>query len=260
MERNVNFKVFFTLQWNIYSHIYISMAKGSKLLPDKSSLNRIWKEYFTNTDTQMCKHEHYKRCCVAVSMVTYSRWDMLSSHISLDTSDSTGWTIPVYPKLQTVTLMSRSSILLLYCEGISVHVSTWRNCDSPHRLSTAFWQLCDSGVWIPLCSQTAPSIEETQSQRQCEDILPNSTNLEKYLTGETVCVHTYLSRSDLNVKVVPLVWNLEYFGPSKAIYPKSVFVDQESIGTHAEHDVHSLWVLWQIQMCVTYIHLINYLL
>lgn len=51
---------------------------------------------------------------------------------------------------------------------------------------------------------------------------------------------TNLSRSDLDVEVVPLVRNLEDFGPSKTVYPESVFVDQEPVGTHAEHDVHTL--------------------
>lgn len=43
--------------------------------------------------------------------------------------------------------------------------STWRNCDSPHRLSTAAWQIDDSGAWIPRCSQTALSVVN-QSQKE----------------------------------------------------------------------------------------------
>lgn len=54
---------------------------------------------------------------------------------------------------------------------------------------------------------------------------------------------SHLSGSDLYVEVVPLVRNLEYFRPSKTVYPKSVFVDQEAIGTHTEHDVHTFRIL-----------------
>lgn len=60
-----------------------------------------------------------------------------------------------------------------------------------------------------------------------------------------VWVGSYLSWSDLDVEVVPLVRNLEYFGPSKTIYPKSVFVNQESVGAHTKHDVYTLRILKQ---------------
>lgn len=51
-------------------------------------------------------------------------------------------------------------------QAVWMHQSTWRNCDSPHRLSTAFWQLGDSRVWIPLYSQTAPSIKHNISEKK----------------------------------------------------------------------------------------------
>lgn len=67
------------------------------------------------------------------------------------------------------TRMSIPKILVYMCSTcsskcvcVSVCISTWRNCDSLHRLSTAFWQIGDSGVWIPPCSQTALSVKETK--------------------------------------------------------------------------------------------------
>lgn len=58
-----------------------------------------------------------------------------------------------------------------------------------------------------------------------------------------VWVHTHLSWSDLNVEVVPLVRNLEDLGPSEAVDPEPVFVNQEPVGAHAQHDVHAIRVL-----------------
>lgn len=115
---------------------------------------------------------------------------------------------------------------------------TWRSCDSPHRPSTAAWQIDGSGAWIPRCSQTVPSVIH-QLQRE---------HSIKRRQSRTSCPwwSTNLSRSDLNVKVVPLVWNLEDFRPSKSVYPESVFVHQEPVGTHAQHDVHTLRVLQEL--------------
>ena len=42
----------------------------------------------------------------------------------------------------------------------------------------------------------------------------------------------HLSRSDLDVEVVPLVGDLEDLGPSKAVYPEPVPVDEQSVGAH----------------------------
>lgn len=67
---------------------------------------------------------------------------------------------------------------------------------------------------------------------------------------------TNLSGSDFNVKVVPLVWNLEDFRPSKSVYPQPVFVHQEPVGTHAQHDVHPLRVLLK-QNPMTHTTLVN---
>lgn len=138
---------------------------------------------------------------------------------------------------------------------LSVHVPTWRNCDSPHRLSTAFWQIDDSGAWIPPCSQTAPSINETTIRTFIHHRRSNikQSVISVMLTQKAIqfllFIHevelrvcrvflhvygsTYLSWPDFNIKVVPLVWNLEYFGPSETIYPEPVFVNQEPVGTHA---------------------------
>lgn len=59
-------------------------------------------------------------------------------------------------------ISSRSTAQVYFAVSLRVCASTWRNCDSPHRLSTAFWPIYDSAVWIPLCFRTAPSFKETQ--------------------------------------------------------------------------------------------------
>lgn len=53
----------------------------------------------------------------------------------------------------------------------------------------------------------------------------------------------YLSRPDFDIEVATFVGDLEDFWPGKAVYPESVFVDQQAVGTHSQHDVHSLRVL-----------------
>lgn len=53
----------------------------------------------------------------------------------------------------------------------------------------------------------------------------------------------YLSWSDLNVEVAPLVGDLEYFGPSEAVDPQAVPVDEQTVCTDPQHDVNPLRVL-----------------
>ena len=61
-----------------------------------------------------------------------------------------------------------------------------------------------------------------------------------------------LSRSDLNVELVPFVGNLKNFGPSKSIDPQSVLVNQETRSTDSHHDVKSCRIFgW---MCFHSIH------
>lgn len=72
--------------------------------------------------------------------------------------------------------------LALWCV-FECGISTWRNCDSPHRLSTAFWQIDDSGAWIPPCSQTAQSIKETY-KTTIMIFFPPQKNLEQHDMGK----------------------------------------------------------------------------
>lgn len=58
---------------------------------------------------------------------------------------------------------------------------------------------------------------------------------------------THLSRPDLDVEVVPLVGDLEYFGPGEAIDAQFISVDEQAAGTNPQHDLHSLRILTETQ-------------
>lgn len=47
---------------------------------------------------------------------------------------------------------------------------------------------------------------------------------------------TYLSWADLDVEVAPLIRDLQDLGPGEAVNPQAVAVDQQAIGTNAQHD------------------------
>ena len=51
---------------------------------------------------------------------------------------------------------------------------------------------------------------------------------------------THLTRADLDVEVAPLVRNFEDLGPGEAVDPQPVPVDEEAVGTDAQHDVDAL--------------------
>lgn len=59
----------------------------------------------------------------------------------------------------------------------------------------------------------------------------------------TEAASPYLSWSDLDVKVAPLVGDLEYFGPCEAVDPQPVPVDEQTVCTDTQHDVNPLRVL-----------------
>lgn len=163
---------------------------------------------------------------------------------------------PLPPKKGTFTSMKNTGRLMLITSCFSAFNCTWRSCDSPRRPSTAAWQIDDSGAWIPRCSQTVLSVN---NQFQREDLKTKRKGVWKW--SSMLCAScsgsTNLSGSDLNVKVVPLVWNLEDFRPSKSVYPESVFVHQEPVGTHAQHDVHPLRVLQELKQTQTRTTLFN---
>lgn len=54
----------------------------------------------------------------------------------------------------------------------------------------------------------------------------------------------YLSRSYLDVKIAPLVGDLEDLRPGKAVDPQPVAVYQEAVGADAQHDVDAFRVLF----------------
>lgn len=118
-----------------------------------------------------------------------------------------------------------SSVWKMQDACFSAFNGTWRSCDSPRRPSTAAWQIDDSGAWIPRCSQTVLSVN---NQLQREDLKTKRKGVWKWssMLRASCSGSTNLPGSDLNVKVVPLVWNLEDFRPSKSVYPESVFVHQ----------------------------------
>lgn len=58
-----------------------------------------------------------------------------------------------------------------------------------------------------------------------------------------MCVCPHLSGSDLDVKVAAFIRNLEDLGPGEAVDPQTVFIDQQAVGTHSQHDVHAIRVL-----------------
>lgn len=51
---------------------------------------------------------------------------------------------------------------------------------------------------------------------------------------------SHLSRSDLDVEVVPLVGDLEDLWPGEPVDPEPVSVDQQATAAHPQHDGHTL--------------------
>lgn len=49
---------------------------------------------------------------------------------------------------------------------------------------------------------------------------------------------TDLSWADLDVEVAPLVRDLQNLGPGEAVNPQAVAVDQQAVGTDAQHDLN----------------------
>lgn len=62
---------------------------------------------------------------------------------------------------------------------------------------------------------------------------------------------SHLSRSDLDVEVVPLVGDLEDLRPGEPVDPEPVSVDQQPAAAHAQHDGHALRVLHTTQPSLT---------
>ena len=56
-------------------------------------------------------------------------------------------------------------------------------------------------------------------------------------------LNSNLSRTNLDVKVIPLVGNLEDLGPCEAVNTKAIPVDEKPRGTNTDHDVNILAVL-----------------
>lgn len=57
------------------------------------------------------------------------------------------------------------------------------------------------------------------------------------------CFRSHLAGPDFDVKVVPLVGDLEDFGPSEPVDPQPVSVDEQATCTNSQHDLHTLRVL-----------------
>ena len=55
------------------------------------------------------------------------------------------------------------------------------------------------------------------------------TRTQRYLGNNC----SYLSGSDLDVEVVPLVGDFEDLRPGKAVYSQAITVDEKPIGTHS---------------------------
>lgn len=54
---------------------------------------------------------------------------------------------------------------------------------------------------------------------------------------------SHLSRSYLNVEIVPFVGDLQNLWPGESVDPESVSIDQQATAAHTQHDGHTLWVL-----------------
>lgn len=64
------------------------------------------------------------------------------------------------------------------------------------------------------------------------------------LTKETRLTDaTYFCWPDFDVEITSLVGNLQNFWPSEAVDPESVFVNQQTISTHTQHDIHTFRIL-----------------
>lgn len=57
------------------------------------------------------------------------------------------------------------------------------------------------------------------------------------------CYRSHLAGPDFDVEVVPLVGDLEDFGPSESVDPQPVSVDEQATCTNSQHDLHALRVL-----------------
>lgn len=75
-----------------------------------------------------------------------------------------------------------------------------------------------------------------------ETLVP--TAVRKSSVGvRTEAVSAYLSWSDLDVEVAPLVGDLEYLRPCEAVDSQAVSVDEQTVCTDTQHDVNPLRVL-----------------
>ena len=130
---------------------------------------------------QLCSHVEEKRnisrqCILQQDIKDHSSLSSKHAHRARTTNTATQhWfqfcallcmfcSIPQTQDCKSLKSMSIYNTRALH--SVCVCTSTWRNCDSPRRLSTAFWQIDGSGVWIPPCSQTAPTIEDKNEKSE----------------------------------------------------------------------------------------------
>lgn len=71
---------------------------------------------------------------------------------------------------------------------------------------------------------------------------------------------SHLSRSDLDVEVVPLVGDLEDLWPREPVDPEPVSVDQQATTAHSQHDGHTLRVLHTTQLSLIFMDFLLFLL
>lgn len=54
---------------------------------------------------------------------------------------------------------------------------------------------------------------------------------------------TYFCWPDFDVEITSLIGNLQNFWPSEAVDPESIFVNEQPVSTHPQHDIHTFRVL-----------------
>lgn len=64
-----------------------------------------------------------------------------------------------------------------------------------------------------------------------------------YIFNICNCHCAHLAGTDFDVEVVPLVGDLEDFGPSEPVDPQSVSVDEQATCTNSQHDLYTLRVM-----------------
>lgn len=151
------------------------------------------------------------------------------------------------------TVLSNCSVWKTTEEGVKSYAAKIRELCASKPLSI-YGPREDLHLRINICGTAVPFDEVTTMRLRSQFLslrskgkfgcyTRNNCNKKDNIRKMEAGAVAHLSRPDFDVEVAAFVGDLEDFGPGEAVYSKPVFVDQESVGTHSEHDVHPLRVL-----------------